>query len=183
MAIALLSTQTWSELSPALCIKMRVICRETIQQNSLQDNVIRRMLITISNTMVCNLQTSMTCSLKWCNEWITTSTYVQGHKWLPKTKSVQFFTLILWYFMFWIKKKYFLRKMDQFWTNLNICLGVFLAKSLQKTCFYVHKKLQRNPSVGSCLKFFIFRPYGFDYLGFLTNARRGAMRSKTQWVI
>ena len=23
---------------------------------------------------------------------------------------------------------------------------------------------------------------GFDYFGFLTNARRGAMRSKTQWV-
>ena len=41
----------------------------------------------------------------------------------------------------------------------------------------------RNPSVGSCLKIFIFRPYGFDYFGFLTNARRGAMRSKTQWVI
>ena len=40
-----------------------------------------------------------------------------------------------------------------------------------------------NPSVGSGLKNFIFRPYGFDYLGFLTNARRGAMRSKTQWVI
>ena len=37
--------------------------------------------------------------------------------------------------------------------------------------------------MGSCIKFFIFRPYGFDYLGFLTNARRGAMRSKTQWVI
>ena len=37
--------------------------------------------------------------------------------------------------------------------------------------------------MGSCIKIFIFRPYGFDYLGFLTNARRGAMRSKTQWVI
>ena len=44
------------------------------------------------------------------------------------------------------------------------------------------EKLQRDPSVGSGLKFFIFRPYGFDYLGFFTNARRGAMRSKTQWV-
>ena len=57
-----------------------------------------------------------------------------------------------------------------------------LAKSLQKSCLYVHEKLQRNPSVGSCLKFFIFLPYGFDYLEFLINARRGAMRSKTQWV-
>ena len=37
-------------------------------------------------------------------------------------------------------------------------------------------------SVGSGLKNFIFQPYGFDYLGFLTNARRGVMRSKTQWV-
>ena len=32
-------------------------------------------------------------------------------------------------------------------------------------CFYVHLKLQRNPFVGRGLKFFIFRPYGFDYLG------------------
>ena len=53
----------------------------------------------------------------------------------------------------------------------------------KKTCFNVHEKLQRNPSVGSCIKIFIFRPYGFDYLGFLTNARRGAIGSKTQWVI
>ena len=28
----------------------------------------------------------------------------------------------------------------------------------------------------------IFRPYGFENLGFLTNARRGAMKTKTQWV-
>ena len=33
------------------------------------------------------------------------------------------------------------------------------------------------------MTFFIFRSYGFDYFGFLTNARRDAMRSKTQWVI
>ena len=52
----------------------------------------------------------------------------------------------------------------------------------KKPCFYVHEKLQRNSSVGSCLKIFIFRPYGFDYLGFLTNACRGAMKSKPQWV-
>ena len=58
----------------------------------------------------------------------------------------------------------------------------FLTSSIQKTCLYVHDKLQRNPSVGSCLKFFIFLPYGIDYLGFLTSARRGAMGSKTQWV-
>ena len=38
--------------------------------------------------------------------------------------------------------------------------------------------LKRKPSVGRGLKFFIFRPYGFENLGFLTNARRDAMRSK-----
>ena len=72
---------------------------------------------------------------------------------------------------------------DRFWTNILYVREFLLAKSLQKTCLYVHEKLQRNPSVGSCIKIFIFRPYEFDYLGFLTNARRGAMRSKTQWVI
>ena len=72
---------------------------------------------------------------------------------------------------------------DQFWANILYVREFLLAKSLQKTCLYVHEKLQRNPSVGSCLKISIFRPYGFDYFGFLTNARRGAMRSKTQWVI
>ena len=73
-------------------------------------------------------------------------------------------------------------KVDVLNKAFKIVTRVFLAKSLQKTCLYVHEKLQRNPSVGSGLKIFIFRPYGFDYLGFLTNARRGAMRSKTQWV-
>ena len=77
----------------------------------------------------------------------------------------------------------FLRKTDRFWANILYVREFLLAKSLQKTCLYVHEKLQRNPSVGSCIKIFIFRPYEFDYLGFLTNARRGAMRSKTQWVI
>ena len=72
---------------------------------------------------------------------------------------------------------------DQFWANILYVWEFLLAESLQKTCLYVHEKLQRNPSVGSCLKFFIFLPYEFDYFGFLTNALRGAMRSKTQWVI
>ena len=71
---------------------------------------------------------------------------------------------------------------DRFWTDILYVREIFWAKSLQKTCPCVHEKLQRNPFVGSGLKFFIFRPYGFDYLGFLTNARRGGMRSKTQWV-
>ena len=72
---------------------------------------------------------------------------------------------------------------DQFWANILYFQEFFLAKSWQKICFYIHEKLQRNPFVGSALKLFIFRPYEFDYLGFLTNARRGALRSKTQWVI
>ena len=46
-------------------------------------------------------------------------------------------------------------------------------KSLKKTCLYVFEKLQRNPSVDSGLKFFIFWPYEFDCLGFLTNALQG----------
>ena len=71
---------------------------------------------------------------------------------------------------------------DQFWANILYVRQFLWAESLQKICLYLHEKLQRNPFVGSCLKFFIFQPYGFDYLGFLTNARVGAMRSKTQWV-
>ena len=54
----------------------------------------------------------------------------------------------------------------------------FLAKSRQKPCLYLREKLQRNPSVGGGLKIFIFRPYGFDYLGFLTIARSGARGQK-----
>ena len=76
----------------------------------------------------------------------------------------------------------FLRKTDRFWANILYVREFFWAESLQKTCFLVHVKLQRNPSVESCSKFFIFQPYGFDYLGFSTNARRGAIRSKTQLV-
>ena len=82
---------------------------------------------------------------------------------------------------FWFFKSALLLS-DQFWANILYVREFLLAKSQQKTCLYVHEKLQRNPSVGSCLKFFTFLPYGFDYLGFLTNARRGAMRSNTQWV-
>ena len=82
---------------------------------------------------------------------------------------------------FWFFKSALLLS-DQFWANILYVREFLLAESLQKTCLYVHEKLQRNPSVGSCLKISIFRPYGFVYFGFLTNARRGAMRSKTQWV-
>ena len=82
--------------------------------------------------------------------------------------------------MFGIKILISLRKTDQFWANILYVREFLLAETLQKTCFNLHEKLQRNPSVGSCLKFFTFQPYGFDYLGFLTNARRGGMRSKTQ---
>ena len=51
---------------------------------------------------------------------------------------------------------------DQFWANILYVQEGFLAKTLQKTCFYIHDKFERNPSVGSCLEIFIFRPYGFD---------------------
>ena len=75
----------------------------------------------------------------------------------------------------------FLRKTGQFWANILYVCEFFWAISLQKTCPYIHEKLQWNFSVSKCL-IFIFQLYGFDYLGFLTNARRGAMRSKPQWV-
>ena len=100
----------------------------------------------------------------------------------PSAYPSGFFPIDSLVFYIWDQNYDFLRKTDQFWANILYVQELFLAKPLQKTCFYVHEKLQRNPSVGSCLNFFIFQPYGFDYLGFLTNARRGAMRSKTQWV-
>ena len=82
---------------------------------------------------------------------------------------------------FWFFKSALLLS-DRFWADILYVREIFWAKSLQKTCLCVHEKLQRNSSVGSGLEFFIFRRYGFDYLGFLTNACRGAMRSKTQWI-
>ena len=85
-------------------------------------------------------------------------------------------------FHVWDQNFDFLRKTDRFWANILYVQEFFWAESLQKTCLYVHEKLQRNPSIGSGLKFFFFRPYGFDYLGFLTNIRRGMIRSKTQLV-
>ena len=45
---------------------------------------------------------------------------------------------------------------DRFWANILSVQEFFWAESLQKTCLYVHQKLQRNPSVGSCLFFFYF---------------------------
>ena len=45
-------------------------------------------------------------------------------------KSVQFFPLILWYV--WGQNFDFLRKKDQFWTNLPDVGNFFLTKLLQK---------------------------------------------------
>ena len=83
---------------------------------------------------------------------------------------------------FWFFKSALLLS-DQFWAKILYVREFLLAEALQKPCLCVHEKLQRNPFVGSCLKISIFGPYGFDYFGLLTNARRVAMRSKTQWVI
>ena len=98
------------------------------------------------------------------------------------TKSVQFIPLVLWYFMFGVKNFIFRRK----WINsvpiCHIVATYCLVKSLQKKCFYVLGKLQRKHSVGRGLKDFIFQPYEFENLGFLTNTRWSVMRSKTQWV-
>ena len=51
-----------------------------------------------------------------------------------------------------------------------------LTKSLQKNSLYVHEKLQRNPFVERGLKIYIFQPYGFENLEFLTNALKGEIR-------
>ena len=48
---------------------------------------------------------------------------------------------------FWFFKSALLLS-DQFWANILYVREFLLAKSLQKTCLYVHEKLQRNPSVG-----------------------------------
>ena len=45
---------------------------------------------------------------------------------------------------------------DQFWANILYVQEFFWAESLQKTCLYVREKLQRNPSIGSCLIFLFF---------------------------
>jgi hypothetical protein len=59
---------------------------------------------------------------------------------------------------------------DQFWGWSATCLEPSLHF---KKMFYVKDKLQRKPSVGRVLKFFIFQPYEFENLRFLTNARWG----------
>ena len=65
--------------------------------------------------------------------------------------------------------------LDRFWTHLNTCPRICFAKSLQKNCLYIQGKLQRNPSVRTGLKIFIFWPYGFENLEFLKNIHRGAV--------
>ena len=48
----------------------------------------------------------------------------------------------------------------------------------KKPVFMFMKKLQRNPSVKSGLKIFIFRPYGFDYLRFFN---KGLNKNSKSW--
>ena len=71
-------------------------------------------------------------------------------------KSVQFFPLIIWYSMFWIKILIVWEKRIDSGPMFYMSRRFFWAESLQKTCLYVHEKLQRNPSVGSCLNFVLF---------------------------
>ena len=59
-------------------------------------------------------------------------------------------------------------------------LKSFYGEVTSKNLSNLQEILQKNPWVGSGITIFIFGPC--DYLGFLTNAGRGAMRSKTQWV-
>ena len=75
---------------------------------------------------------------------------------LTIVKSVQFSPLILWYFIFGIKIMIFWEKQINSGPIFYMSKSVFGTNHNKKTCLYVHEKLQRNPSVGSCIKFFIF---------------------------
>ena len=44
----------------------------------------------------------------------------------------------------------------------------------------IPEKILEHMSVRRGLKILIFKPHGFENLGFLKDARRGAVRSKTQ---
>ena len=71
-------------------------------------------------------------------------------------------------FYVWDKNFDFSRKTYLFWADILYVQEFFF--------LCVNEKLQRNPPVRNGLIFFIFQLYGFDHLGFLTNARRGLLQ-------
>ena len=83
-------------------------------------------------------------------------------------------------FYVWDQNFDFLRKMDWFWANILYVQEFFFPNHFKKPVFMFMRNY-KNSSVRNCLKIFTFRPYEFDYLGFLTITRRAAMRSKAQW--
>ena len=88
-------------------------------------------------------------------------------------------TRVLW-FLILLKVPYF------WWINSGSIFYMskgFFGQTTAENLFYVHEKLQRNSSVGSCLEYFIFWPYRFDYLGFLTNAHSRRHWRSTPFVL
>ena len=84
-------------------------------------------------------------------------------------KSVQFFPLILWYFMFGSKFWFFEKNgsiLDRSENVSTIFFGQITSKKLFSCSWEITKKSLRQKG----LKIFIFWPYGFENLGFLTNA-------------
>ena len=77
---------------------------------------------------------------------------------------------------FWVFKSALLL-LDQFWANIR---QFFWAKSLKKHVFLLMRNYKEIFTSEFAKKISLLRPYGFDYLRFLTNARRGALRLKTQ---
>ena len=68
--------------------------------------------------------------------------------------------------MFGVKILIHLRKTDRFWADLSHVWNFLFSQITSKNCLYVHEKLQRNPFVGSGLKFFTFWPYEFENMEF-----------------
>ena len=82
---------------------------------------------------------------------------------------IQFFPLILWYFMFGVKILIFWGNESILWKpSIHLTL-LYSLKQFKKSCLYVHEKLQR-------------KPYEFENLIFLKNNCRAGMSWKTQWI-
>ena len=78
---------------------------------------------------------------------------------------------------FWFFKSALLLS-NQFWANILYVREFFWAESLQKTCLCVHEKLQRNPSVGSCLIFFYFSTLWIWLFGIFDKRPQGCREVK-----
>ena len=95
-------------------------------------------------------------------------------------RSVSFFQVIHRYFMFGIK-------IFNFWgKRINSGPIFYMSESFfglnhYKKPVFMFMRHYKEIFPWEFAKKIIFWPYGYDYLGFLTNAQRGAMRSKSWW--